>query len=350
MPTDHPTSKTYLLILLSQSFAPAERILEGTGLARRDVDTLDAVDFSTVQTVVRNVERYSNDPAWPAKLGSRVGITSHGTVGFAALSAPSVGQALTTFVRWEPIRTPGYRATTREQNGQIAISVRDTTGDPTYHRAFCLIFLRGLETLIGAIINQPCQGQTTLALPGTPANARRALAEEFESTLDFPETGDFTLRVPKHLWTRPSPLSDPEAHRLNLQKCEQIVAERDSTATLDLILQTLLRQHFEQNVSDRGEPVPPPTSGQMADRLHLSERTLIRRLKSLGTSYRALIEESRQNTAAHLLTDARYRVADIADLLGYQTPSNFSRAFSRWFGVSPGRFRLVSRRANSLTH
>lgn len=72
---------------------------------------------------------------------------------------------------------------------------------------------------------------------------------------------------------------------------------------------------------------------------HLTERTAARRLLSHGWRYSELLDEQRRYLAVDLLEDARLGLAQITDQLGYGDLQSFSRAFSRWYGTSPGAWR-----------
>lgn len=77
----------------------------------------------------------------------------------------------------------------------------------------------------------------------------------------------------------------------------------------------------------------------VADKLHLSSRTLQRRLKAQGTSFKALLTEVRTELADQFLRENRHSLSEIAFLLGFSELSAFSRAFRRWKGVSPSQYR-----------
>lgn len=84
---------------------------------------------------------------------------------------------------------------------------------------------------------------------------------------------------------------------------------------------------------------------EVAAMLGLSERSLRRRLAAEGTSFGDVVADQRSNTALHLLADAGLRLPDVADRLGYATAASFSRAFRRWYGVSPRAYMSAARRA-----
>ena len=78
---------------------------------------------------------------------------------------------------------------------------------------------------------------------------------------------------------------------------------------------------------------------EVADRLHLSPRTLHRRLEEEGSSFRIIKEATRRDIAYARLTKTGQSIARIAADLGYADTSTFYRAFVSWSGVSPDRFR-----------
>jgi len=82
-----------------------------------------------------------------------------------------------------------------------------------------------------------------------------------------------------------------------------------------------------------------PTLEDMANCLHLSPRTLCRRLSEHNTSYQALLNEVRKERAMEYLTSRRWSVEKVANQLGFSDASNFRRAFKQWTGLTPGAVR-----------
>lgn len=85
----------------------------------------------------------------------------------------------------------------------------------------------------------------------------------------------------------------------------------------------------------------PASLGQeeVASRLHMSPRTLHRRLEEEGSSFRAIKEALRRDMALARLTKTRQPIARVAADLGYADTSAFYRAFTGWTGMSPERYR-----------
>lgn len=122
-------------------------------------------------------------------------------------------------------------------------------------------------------------------------------------------------------------------------------------------LQSLIRQHLATlerltdqelpdyvasllcNMLDRGRVTVDDVARYMA----MSRRTLQRRLTACGTSFQEVLDTTRKNLAQRYLRDSSLQMTQLADLLGYGDLSAFSRAFSRWFGVSPTQWKEVSK-------
>ena len=82
-----------------------------------------------------------------------------------------------------------------------------------------------------------------------------------------------------------------------------------------------------------------PTLDLVARRMGTSERTLRRRLDDDGTSFRALLDETRAELARSFVRDRRLPLSEVAFLLGFSEPSAFHRAFRRWTDTTPSAYR-----------
>lgn len=80
----------------------------------------------------------------------------------------------------------------------------------------------------------------------------------------------------------------------------------------------------------------------VAKRLMVSSRTLQRRLRDAGTSYQAMLNETREALARHYLASSSLSAAEISFLLGYDDPSSFYRAFHGWTGKTPDGVRSAT--------
>ena len=87
-----------------------------------------------------------------------------------------------------------------------------------------------------------------------------------------------------------------------------------------------------------------PTFSEIAQRIHMSESSLRRRLLIEKTSYQTLKDELRCATAIEYLRNSDMKINDLSDLLGYTEPSSFVRSFRNWVGMTPKTYREQQRR------
>lgn len=92
-----------------------------------------------------------------------------------------------------------------------------------------------------------------------------------------------------------------------------------------------------------------PIVGEAADKLHMTRRTLIRKLRDEGTSYQKIKDLVRRDHAIYLLTNRSTPLAEIAEAVGFSDPAVFTRAFKTWTGISPRDYRRETRLPASKT-
>lgn len=91
-----------------------------------------------------------------------------------------------------------------------------------------------------------------------------------------------------------------------------------------------------------------PSIEDVADALHVSSRTLQRRLQDSGSSFKRVLEEARHHLARHYLNNSALELNEAAYLLGYEDANSFVRAFRTWEGIPPARWR-EQQRANAVS-
>jgi AraC-like DNA-binding protein len=88
----------------------------------------------------------------------------------------------------------------------------------------------------------------------------------------------------------------------------------------------------------RALPSGEPSRANLAAALHLTPRTLLRRLQAEGTNWKELLNDVRRELALSYLRQGR-SAAEVTWLLGFSDPGNFTRAFKRWTGTRPSDWR-----------
>ena len=84
-----------------------------------------------------------------------------------------------------------------------------------------------------------------------------------------------------------------------------------------------------------------PRLEEVSAKLGVGSRTLQRRLNSTETSYKNLVDEARKEQSLGLISQEGVALLDISAELGFSDQSAFQKAFKRWYGQAPGRYRLM---------
>ncbi len=129
--------------------------------------------------------------------------------------------------------------------------------------------------------------------------------------------------------TTPLTTANPELVRVNDQIVTDYLAKLDRH---DVTMQ--VRAKLVERL-----PSGQVTEEEIANSIHISQRSLQRKLKQQGSSFTQLLENTRSELGLQYVRDPQRSFNEIAFLLGFSEPSNFSRAFKRWYGKSPSQYR-----------
>ena len=137
------------------------------------------------------------------------------------------------------------------------------------------------------------------------------------------------LSFDRALVEAPLCLANPELARLNDQTVIDYLARYDGESISMQVRAKII------------ELMPDGRPGQEAisESLHLSLRSLQRKLQNEGTSFTMLLNETQQQLAIQYVRESHRSIGEITYLLGYSEPGSFTRAFRRWTGKSPLQFR-----------
>lgn len=325
------------LVLQSGQVSPTE-LLEGTGLTEPGVARMEFIPAEQLKIVFRNFDAHVRDPTWTTRLGTQLNVAAHGPLGFAALSAPTLGAAMDVMGELATCRNTATTMTMRADHTHYALLLEDATGDALFFRWIAEVVLKIVEILLATIIGHPVGKNVLITFSHPAGEGAQALREGYDAAVHF-DSADTGIAVPLAWRQLPSPLYDESVYRANLIECREMIAAREQAQSVASAIANRLRNHFDAQCSPGASPAAPPTLEEMAQQLHMTPRTLIRRLKREDASFRELLEALRREYAERLLRDARLTAADVGQVLGYQEAANFGRAFRRWYGQSPAAWR-----------
>lgn len=329
-----PVSFPRLLLQIVQTRGvPGTQLLQAAGLTDADLERPEGHLFaSEYAALVAHAMALTQDPCLGCELGLNMPPTMHGFLGYALLSASTLGEALELGVKYTRLATRFVDVQVEHEPDGVVL---------TLHELLPLGFVHqyGIESTMTGWFHTAEQlvGKIDLRGPDSPAELRfawprPAAFDRYEQRLPNTRFGCAAnqIFVPHRELRRPLALAHPVAARQAREHCDtelaQLLSSEGSFITTVAEALTLSAAGY-------------PGMEQIAARLHLSTRTLMRRLDKLGVSFRQLMDERRRLDAQVMLADAALPIEALATRLGYANPANFTRAFRRWTGETPSRYR-----------
>jgi AraC-like DNA-binding protein len=277
---------------------------------------------------IRNLNRLQA-PGWALQLGSRFEAATHGAVGFAAVSAPTLADSLSVIERFGYLRAPFFRFAAARDAEWLSLHVdAHVPLDEEERIPLVELVMSGLQRLLESVRGAALQEIRFDFDWAAPSYADR-YGEYFRGTVRF-AAPRICLAVPLQWLGMKCPMADPGMYAASMRTIEAL--DRRLSAGDDHIV-----AHVEAFVAASTDAAP--SLAQAAARLHLSTRTLIRRLRHVGTTFNELLDAHRRERAEALLGNRDFDIAEVGYRVGYGDPANFGRACRRWFGMAPSQYR-----------
>jgi AraC-like DNA-binding protein len=307
--------------------------LRGTGILLSQLEGADArMTLQQELAFYRNVLELTSDPLIGLKLGEPYVPQRYGLFGYAMLSAATFRHALTLIENFGRLTFSFFSFRFGVAGGQAWFSMSEPP--PIPEELITLYLDRDMAAAnvdFTEILGAPFP-LDTVDLTHDGRGREQSYREYFGSEVRFSaEVGKFTFSPA--ILDQPLPQSDPESSRHFQQQCQMLIAKLTTQGHFvdDVRMLVLARPGFFPDID------------YVAEKLGISNRTLRRRLKNEGTSYREILDEVRFGLAREYLNSSNLPVGEISTLLAYTEAGNFSHAFRRWSGLSPRQWREESR-------
>jgi AraC-like DNA-binding protein len=316
----------------------------GTDLAAPDVKVPRAQYFGLWESAIRATRR----PGFPLRAATALGPESFGVIGFACLTSRTLGEAFHRAARFHAVWTADSRWYREDLTAGAAARAptadRDGAAGP---RACALVFEHDGSPRLGrdaavefALAEMIHHARAIAGIRIEPIEIRfqhacRDADEEdqyrafFGGPLRWGATRN-ELVMDADFLDRVSPKADP--HLLAF-------FEKQAGTLLARVPQERAFSESVRREIAAALPSGTPSLTGVARTLGTTERTLRRRLADEQTTFQLLLESCRSELADRYVQRRDLALSEVAFLLGFSEPSPFYRAFRRWFGLSPERYR-----------
>jgi AraC-like DNA-binding protein len=305
-----------------------EQLLGPLGLrAELLEEPLARLPHDEMRALVERARELTGEPGLGFYMGLEQRISSYGYLGFAAMSAATVREALELTVQFVPAVTNAFDVRIHAEGSLTAFVIDLHVDLGSVADVITIGMLLGMWQLGTALTGTELTGITDFTIP-EPHYYRR-----FAHLLPKARFGQPVNRVLCEAWMLDLPLltSDRAGLRLARNQCQ---------AMLDaLVAESGLVQRVRGLVARSSSR--PASMAEVAAAEGVSPRTLKRKLAAHGVSFSELLSDARRETALRLLSTSSLSVDAIAKRLGYSTAPNFIRAFRRWTGETPITYRRM---------
>jgi AraC-like DNA-binding protein len=288
------------------------------------------VSLNQTMACCRNAMRLSSDRMFAFHTGLRFHVSAQGMYGFAILSSPDYRKAIAFAIAYHRLATPLATIEFQEQRGRGIWNVKPASYpgvDAAMYR-----FLTEMQFGIHIAMHRDVMGAdfAPREIHLTYGNAADAVGwtEAFGCDVRCAQPENRLSFDAKWLDNIP-PLGHDIAHADVLRLCDAMLD--------DLQLRAGVAGRVRETLLVR--PGAPWSLADVARRLRMSQRTLRRRLRSEGLSFRQLFGEVRAHVAIGYLRNTELPIGDVAAALGFADETSFRSAFRRWTGQGPREYR-----------
>jgi len=310
----------------------AARGIDAEGLLRRAGMPIDRLEDPNARYPLSAMHRLwmlatdaTRDPCFGLEVGRSWHPTTFHALGYSALACATLREALGYVARYCRVVSTGARIDIVDHEGDVSIVLASRDHSPA--QATEPAVQAGLAALVilcrvargGPVVPQ----RVTLQQDNNPQASAR-LREFFGCVVEFSASQNALVFRASDL-DAPLPTANPVLVQISAQALERYVARIPSDTLADRVRSRIIRLL----------PSGPIGQEAVARSLDLSLRSMQRKLKEEGATFRELLDDTRRRLADQYAKDSTLSSSELAYLLGFSEASSFRRALRRWNVNSP---------------
>jgi AraC-like DNA-binding protein len=325
-----PTKLAALFDMLSSEGHPASDILKNVNLPVKEVHSSKTrISLKQLMAACKNALRLSKDRHLAYRIGASIHISTYGMYGFAILCCPDFRKTMQFATQYHMLAAPLATISFSEESGSAIWTIEPNlhaATDPPLYR-FITEMQIGIHISLMRDVMGPAFAPDEVCLT-YPAGDAGLPEDQIGCGVRFAK--------PANKIAFRSAWLEQEASLGNKTTYPSIVALCD-----DLLDDLILRIGIAGKVRELmlTDIANPPTCSAAARLLAMNDRSLRRKLRQQGLSYRSLLDELRTQIALKYLRTTKFSNDDIALALGFSDAANFRRAFHRWTNKAPSDIR-----------
>ncbi|MEM9865854.1 MAG: AraC family transcriptional regulator ligand-binding domain-containing protein [Myxococcota bacterium] len=301
-------------------------LLKGAGLTLEDVEDTDRrLPAARADALWAAACARADDPFLGLHAAEALPFGAYKVVDFLCAHSTTVGEAYHRVARYFQLVDVRAILEPSDEPHSVTMRTRDGIPVPPPAQEYTFAALIGRMAQCAGEGFRPESVELSYAAPDPTSEHARVLMCEPSFDADLPRIC-FSVET----WSMPIRRADPLLARVLEDHAERLVAELPVGD--DVVSRT-------RSAIVNALPDGAPNAARVAKALAMSERTLHRRLKEADRPFGNLLDEARFAAAKAHLADRALSLAEVAWLVGFSDQSAFTRAFRRWSGGPPGKWR-----------
>jgi AraC-like DNA-binding protein len=290
------------------------------------------ITLGDMDVLWKEIVEDSNDELFGLHFGESMQLTALGIIGQIITTSNTVGDALNKASSMVSLIAEGFEIHSEILDDEVEITLlcksEISTLYPSYHKNM-MDFLGALtiHELDGLILNKI--GSTKRGVPYSTESL-----DEYCRVLrckDYEYSGNVVITIDKKLLGIPviSANYRMQQYLESLLKDDRLFISNKVDDSLKHRVSTYIMNNSYLKILSIDD---------VAANFNLSSRTLQRKLREEGSSFKEIVDKVRKELALQYLKDKNNQIKDVAYSLGYNESSAFVRAFKRWTGTTPSLY------------
>lgn len=282
-------------------------------------------------TIIRNALSMLDETNPGFEIGARMKITSRGILSLGFLASDTVKTAFSLAAAYPEQSGHLLNVDMDHTPEKTSVTVSPTRGNEDITPYLSEIMFASTIRIVRIASEKKISPILVEFIHGPPQKERHRYEIFFDCKVKFFSNSNSLHLSPEFMSTALAS-GCPSTYQLALDLLEKQQGAGSKPKSIEYAAARIIRQHLKT----------PLNTHEVAKMLHMSERSLRRKLVDAGTRFQNLLDECRANHVLERIGSSHISLTELANQTGFSDMRSFRRAFKRWTGKSPTEYRQAS--------
>jgi len=305
----------------------AREVFDRAGVSLRSTsDPMQRMTNLEVSCIYREAVKATGDPYFGLFVGDNFHTANLHVLGFALLASSTLRDFCLRLRNYYHLASTNVEISLQESAQESTLIINTLNPDICWetHDTFITVIVRLMRT-----VYDPNFNPTRLELMRhQPVGGDKPFREYFKCEVLF-DRPSMLICFDSAIIDKPLPGASKELAQMHDQTAMDYLQKLEHQDIPSRVRTIIVKDLSSGLVSKK----------QVADKLYMSTRNLELKLAVENTNFQKIVESTRRSLAEGYIEQSSIAITEIAYLLGFSDAANFTRAFKRWTGKSPLKFR-----------